>query len=169
MEDNKKTHQQVISPFINEDCTAEMSHTGSSDFFDGIAKIVEQAQSNIQRSVNVAMCVTYYEVGRLIVEQEQSGASRAAYGKKLLDELSAYLTERCGKGWSVGNLKNARQFYQVYSPSIRQSLIGESVKGVSAAALFTLSWTHYLILMRIKDADVRRFYEIEATDQQWTV
>ena len=111
MKDDKKTYQREISPFINEDCTAGMSLSGSSDFFDRIAKIVEQAQSNIQRSVNVAMCVTYYEVGRLIVEQEQSGASRAAYGKKLLDELSSYLTERCGKGWSVGNLKNARQFY----------------------------------------------------------
>ena len=99
------------------------------EFFDGIAKIVEQAQVHIERSVNVAMCVTYYEVGRLIVEQEQSGASRATYGKKLLGELSAYLTTRCGKGWSVANLKNARQFYQVYSPSIRQSLISESGKG----------------------------------------
>lgn len=138
-------------------------------FFDGIAKVVEQARSHIERSVNAAMCVTYYEVGRLIVEQEQSGASRAAYGKKLLDELSAYLTERCGKGWSTGNLKNARQFYQVYSPSIRQSLISESDKGQAMTAQFTLSWTHYLILMRIKDADARRFYEIEAANQQWTV
>ncbi|MDR1604648.1 MAG: PDDEXK nuclease domain-containing protein [Gracilibacteraceae bacterium] len=139
------------------------------EFFDGIAKIVEQARTHIERSVNVAMCVTYYEVGRLIVEQEQSGANRAAYGKKLLDELSAYLTERCGKGWSVGNLKNARQFYQVYSPSIRQSLISESEIGQLLPAQFVLSWTHYLILMRIKDADSRRFYEIEAASQQWTV
>lgn len=139
------------------------------DFFDGIVKIVEQARTHIERSVNIAMCVTYYEVGRLIVEQEQSGASRAAYGKRLLDELSAYLTERCGKGWSVGNLKNARQFYQVYAPSIRQSLISESEKGQPLSAQFMLSWTHYLILMRIKDADARHFYEIEATSQQWTV
>lgn len=139
------------------------------EFFDGIAKIVEQARAHIERSVNVAMCVTYYEVGRLIVEQEQSGANRAAYGKKLLDELSAYLTERCGKGWSVGNLRNARQFYQVYSPSIQQSLISESEKGQSLPAQFTLSWTHYLILMRLKNADARRFYEKETASQQWTV
>ena len=139
------------------------------EFFDGIAKIVEQARTHIERSVNVAMCVTYYKVGRLIVEQEQSGANRAAYGKKLLDELSAYLTERCGKGWSVGNLRNARQFYQVYSPSIQQSLISESEKGQSLPAQFTLSWTHYLILMRLKNADARRFYEKETASQQWTV
>lgn len=115
------------------------------------------------------MCVAYYEVGRRIVEQEQSGASRAAYGRRLLDELSAYLPKRCGKGWSVANLKNARQFYQVYSPSIRQPLISESEKGQTALARFALSWTYYLILMRIGDADSRRFYEIEAASQQWTV
>jgi predicted nuclease of restriction endonuclease-like (RecB) superfamily len=140
-----------------------------SEFFDGIAKIVEQARTHIERSVNVAMCVTYYEVGRRIVEHEQSGASRAAYGRKLLDGLSAYLTERCGKGWSVGNLKNARQFYQVYSPSIRKSLIGESEKGQPLSSQFTLGWTQYLILMRLKDPDARRFYEIETADRQWTV
>ena len=140
-----------------------------SGFFDGVAKIVEQARTHIERSVNVAMCVTYYEVGRLIVEKEQSGASRAAYGKKLLEELSAYLTERYGKGWSVGNIKNARQFYQIYSSSIRKSLISESEKGQTLSDIFTLSWTHYLVLMRIKDVNARRFYEIEATNQQWTV
>ena len=179
MEDKKMNPQgenrkSMISESENQNRYAVRSEleTGdmpTSDFFDGIAKLVEQARSHIERSVNVAMCVTYYEVGQLIVEQEQSGASRAAYGKKLLDELSAYLTERCGKGWSVGNLKNARQFYQVYSPSIRQTVFSESEKGHSLSAQFTLGWSHYLILMRIKDADTRRFYEIEATSQQWTV
>jgi predicted nuclease of restriction endonuclease-like (RecB) superfamily len=166
--------QSLISESENQKRDAVRSEFSGGNltapqFFDGIAKVVEQARVHIECSVNVAMCVTYYEVGRLIVEQEQSGASRAAYGKKLLDELSAYLTERCGKGWSVGNLKNARQFYQVYSYSIRQSLISESEKGQTVYDQFTLSWTHYLILMRIKDADARRFYEIETTSQQWTV
>jgi hypothetical protein len=172
-EKTKKTKSEISKSSISELNDGVIS---MPEFFDGIAKIVEQARVHIERSVNVAMCVTYYEVGRLIVEQEQSGANRAAYGKKLLDELSAYLTERCGKGWSVGNLKNARQFYQVYSPSIRQSLISESDlpagqagKGQSLPAQFVLSWTHYLILMRIKDADARRFYEIETVSQQWTV
>jgi len=161
------------------------------DFFDGIAKIVEQAYAHIERSVNVAMCITYYEVGRIIVEQEQSGSVRAIYGKKLLENLSEYLTERCGKGWSVSNLKNARQFYLVYSPSIRKSLIGESGNGKEQSIIkenddplenhdqirqtpfgescpFTLNWSHYLILMRIKDDQARSFYEIEARKQQWT-
>jgi hypothetical protein len=58
--------------------------------------------------VNLTICVTYYEVGRQIVDQEQNGANRAVYGTKLLSDWSSYLTKRCGKGWSVGNLKNAR-------------------------------------------------------------
>ncbi|GHU38864.1 hypothetical protein FACS1894105_13210 [Clostridia bacterium] len=178
MDGNKKNPQNEIRQSMISESEKQKRYAVRSesettvsvpDFFDGIAKVVEQARAHIERSVNVAMCVTYYEVGRLIVEQEQSGASRAAYGKKQLNELSAYLTERCGKGWSVGNLKNARQFYQVYSPSIRQSMISESEKGQSLPAQFTLSWTHYLILMRIKEAVSRSFYEIEAASQQWTV
>jgi predicted nuclease of restriction endonuclease-like (RecB) superfamily len=166
MDEKKNPASEIRKSLVSElGCGA----VSMPEFFDGIAKIVESARSHIERSVNTAMCVTYYEVGRLIVEQEQSGADRAAYGKKLLDELSAYLTDRCGKGWSVGNLKNARQFYRAYSPSIRQSLIGESGKMQSLSAQFTLSWTHYLILMRLKDEGARRFYEIETANQQWTV
>lgn len=178
--DGKNPHPQneVCQPMIgeteNRKTDAPHSETDSGnlsepEFFDGIAKVVERARAHIERSVNAAMCVACYEVGRRIVEQEQSGASRAAYGRRLLDELSAYLPKRCGRGWSVANLKNARQFYQVYSSSIRQPLISESEKGQTALARFALSWTHYLILMRIRDADSRRFYEIEAASQQWTV
>lgn len=139
----------------------------ASEFFDGIAKVVEQSRMHIERTVNLTMCVTYYEVGRLIVEQEQAGANRAAYGAKLLAELSAYLTERCGKGWSVGNLKNARQFYIVYSPEIRKSVISEFENHQSLYDFFKLSWTHYIVLMRIKDKQARQFYEVESANQQW--
>ncbi|MCL1912329.1 MAG: PDDEXK nuclease domain-containing protein [Eubacteriaceae bacterium] len=164
-EKRKNPKSEIRKPTISE---LEGSAESTPEFFDGIAKIIEQARTYIERSVNVAMCATYYEVGRLIAGQEQSGANRAAYGKKLLGELSVFLTERCGRGWSVGNLKNARQFYQVYSPSIRQSQISESGKGQSLPAQFVLSWTHYLILMKIKDADARHFYEIEGASRQWT-
>ena len=96
------------------------------EFFEGIAKIVEGAKTQVERAVNTVMCMTYYEVGRLIVEQEQAGARRATYGIKLLEDLSSYLTTRCGRGWLVRNLRNARQFYLLYSPEIRQSLTSES-------------------------------------------
>jgi predicted nuclease of restriction endonuclease-like (RecB) superfamily len=97
----------------------------------------------------------------MIVEEEQGGKARAEYGKGLLAGLSAYLNERVGKGFSESTLRNARKFYQVYAPSIQQALPAESWP-------FTLSWTHYLILMRIENEQERRFYEIEATRQQWT-
>ena len=144
-------------------------HEFVTDFFNTIATVVEQARGRVERTVNLTMCVTYYEVGQLIVEQEQNGASRAAYGAKLLSDLSSYLTERCGKGWSVGNLKNARPFYMVYSSEIRKSAIGECENRQSLYGYFKLSWTHYLVLMRIKDKQVRRFYEVETVNQQWSV
>lgn len=61
------------------------------------------------------MVYAYYEIGRMIVEEEQRGKQRAAYGTQLVNELSAYLTKIYGKGFSVRNLKNIRQFYRVYS------------------------------------------------------
>ena len=161
-------------------------------FFENVARIIENARSFVGRTANLAMCVTYYEVGRMIVEEEQGGKARAEYGKNLLAGLSVYLKERVGKGFSVSTLRNARQFYCVYSPSIQQALLGElenNPKSQNQQAMFTklangefgqisqamlakhypfkLSWSHYLILMRIKNDDERRFYEIEATRNQW--
>ena len=166
----------------------------SVDFFDRVAGIIEQARSHVGRTVDLTMCVTYFEIGRMILEEEQGGAARAKYGRGLLKELSVYLNSRVGRGYSVSTLTSARKFYQVYASSISQSLIANSgdscgeqksqslitifgasdssdVKSLAIGDLypFTLSWTHYLILMRIKNEDERRFYEIEATRQQWTV
>ncbi|MDR2713896.1 MAG: PDDEXK nuclease domain-containing protein [Clostridiales bacterium] len=166
----------------------------AATFFDNVAKIIENARSFVGRTTNLTMCITYYEVGRMIVKEEQGGEARAEYGKGLLVKLSAYLIERVGKGFSVSTLTNARKFYSVYSPSISQAMLTKSENGEfsqnqkSQAMLtklangefgqikqsmliesypFTLSWSHYLILMRIKNDDERRFYEIEAARQHW--
>jgi len=165
---------------------------GRFDFFENVAHIIEQARRFVGRTADLTMCVTYFEIGRMIVEEEQGGKARAEYGKGLLSELSKFLTERFRQGFSESTLKNARKFYQVYAPSIRQALLAESGiaeetsefqsflaildkstasrKGHAMLAEsypFTLSWSHYLILIRIKNDDERRFYEIEATRQQW--
>ena len=84
---------------------------------------MESARKNAKTVVNIAMVYAHYEVGRMIVEEEQYGENRAAYGKKILQELSEYLSEYFGKGFSVSNLKNIRQFYKVYSAD----RIGETV------------------------------------------
>lgn len=70
-------------------------------------------QANV--AVNIAMVYSYYEVGRMIIEEEQNGEQRAEYGKAILKELSRHLTENLGKGFSVENLKLMRRFYMVYS------------------------------------------------------
>jgi hypothetical protein len=91
-----------------------------SDFFDHVVRIIEQARNYVGRTADLTMCVTYFEVGRMIVEEEQGGKSRAEYGKSLLKELSAYLGKHIGKGFSESNLRNARKFYQTYAPEIQQ-------------------------------------------------
>ena len=168
-----------------------MNHPQATDFFESVAQIIEQARRFVGRTADLTMCVAYFEVGRKIVEEEQGGKARAAYGSKLLVELSTYLNARFGKGFSTTTLKNARKFYQVYSPSIGQTMFVQSestgdtrqtlvsiLEKKNAPSIgqtmfaesypFQLSWSHYLILMRIKNEDERRFYEIEAKKQQWT-
>lgn len=102
------------------------------------------------------MIKTYYEIGRRIVEQEQQGKEVANYGDYILVRLSESLSGSFGKGFSKRNLELMRQFYLTYR--IAKSPISQS-----------LSWTHYIRLMRISDPDERRFYEIEAANNNWSV
>lgn len=153
-----------------------------TDFYKQIADVLAAARRHAKQQLDSTIVLTYYEIGRMIVEREQQGKKRAQYGAKLIKGLSEYLTGQYGRGFSVVNLKNIRKFYQVYAPSIGQSLTAlseknkspmsvfdENQKGQSVSAPFNLSWTHYQILMRIEDEASRRFYEIEAASQQWSV
>ena len=100
-------------------------------------------------AVNLSMVYAYYEIGRMIVEEEQRGEQRAAYGTQFLKELSTYLTKNYGKGFSVANLKNVRQFYKVYSKDqIGETVFSqfENLPTVSSGRKFYLSWSHYLKL-----------------------
>ncbi|GHU92627.1 hypothetical protein FACS189479_02180 [Spirochaetia bacterium] len=144
-----------------------------TDFYKSIADLIRQARSGLAKQVNTTIIITHYEIGRRIVEQEQQGAKRAQYGKKILQGLSDYLAAHLGKGWSVQNLKLMRQFYTVYSEQpIGQSVISQSVSPTreSLIPVFNpaISWTHYLQLMRIKDVNERRFYEIEIVNNGWS-
>ena len=144
----------------------------SKNFFESVANILEEARKNARTAVNLSMVYAYYEIGRIIVEEEQQGENRAAYGKQILQGLSEYLTKQFGKGFSVGNLKNIRQFYKVYA----EDQIGETVFSefenlptVNTGRRFYLSWSHYLKLMRIDNVDERHFYEIEAVKNDWSL
>ena len=142
------------------------------NFLESVAEILTQARKNAKTAVNLSMVYAYFEIGRMIVEEEQHGANRAAYGTQLLKELSAYLTEKYGKGFSVGNLKNIRQFYKVYAnDQIGETVFSqfENLPAVSTGRKFFLSWSHYLKLMRITNIDERHFYEIEAVKNDWSL
>lgn len=113
--------------------------------------------------------MTYFEIGRMIVEEEQEGKERADYGKQILKELSDVLTEEFGKGFSVDNLENMRRFYLVYGKSETLSRISENAISETSSRNFNLSWSHYLKLIRIDDENERKFYEIESSKNNWSV
>ncbi len=147
-----------------------MENSVDKNFFENVAGLLEQARQNAKAAVDLSMVYAYFETGRLIIEEEQNGGQRAAYGKYIIPELSKYLTEHIGRGFSVTNLKQMRKFYQVYaSDQIGQTLSDQfgSLPAVSTGRKFPLSWSHYLKLMRIENADARRFYEIEAAQNHW--
>ena len=203
-------------------------------FFDSVVKIIESARHHVSKTIDITMCIAYYEIGRMIVEEEQSGEHRAKYGAGLLKELSAYLTDRFGKGFTVQSLMNFRMLYVVYSPQVAEyninhfplsksktvfsnsidetknisnidnqneleksktvfskftkseniNLLHENTVILQKVSVesnpinkkdsdivypFSLSWSHYLILMRIKNDQERSFYEIEAHNEGWSV
>ena len=141
-------------------------------FLKNVSEVLEKAKQNAKTAVNLSMVYAYYEIGRMIVEEEQHGENRATYGKQLLKELSAYLTSAFGKGYSVDNLKLMRRFYNVYSnDQIGETLFPqfENLPTVSSGRKFYLSWSHYLKLMRIDNVDERHFYEIEAVKNDWSL
>lgn len=140
----------------------------------------------VARTIKVTEVYAKYEIGRYIVEDEQGGEERAAYGKALLKELSQMLTSNYGNGWSVETLTACRKFFNVYSKivnsvyEIEADALGntskEHVRNTEPTDIqsfshphFTLSWSHYLILMRVEDPGARNFYEIECGRQNWSV
>ncbi len=141
-------------------------------FFEDVSHILEAARKNAKTAVNLSMVYAYFEIGRMIVEEEQNGENRAEYGAYLLKELSVHLTAQFGKGYSADNLKLMRRFYSVYA----HDQIGETVfpqsgnlPAVSTGRRFFLSWSHYLKLMRITNVEERHFYEIEAAKNDWSL
>ncbi len=164
----------------------KLQEVGNEDkLFEHISSLIEESRRHIAKAVNTAMVYTYYGVGQYIVEFEQNGDYRAAYGKGVLNRLSTKLTGQFGKGWSVDTLENCRKFFQVYSISSDDQTKSETLSRKSGnhsheisetpsrnsdnRLSFTLSWSHYLILMRIDNPDARSFYEIECAQQQWSV
>ena len=137
--------------------TTESTQISDNSLYNKISSILEESRKFVATTVNTAMVQTYFEIGRLIVEEEQHGNVRAEYGKETLKNLSIKLTANYGKGFSVTNLKQMRDFYLTYQ--IRQTVSDQ----------FTLSYSHYLFLMRIDNPEERKFYEIESSQNNWSL
>jgi predicted nuclease of restriction endonuclease-like (RecB) superfamily len=153
---------------------------GADSLYREIRAVLQQARSSAYRAVNAAMVEAYWQVGHLIVEHEQGGARRAAYGEAALDDLSQRLTADFGKGFTTTNLRYMRSFYLAFP--IRHALRDEfaadgkmnalpselPVQRVPAMLRPELSWTHYRLLLGVEDPQAREWYLHEAAGQQWS-
>lgn len=140
----------------------KIDNSNEEKLYNQIEQLLSLARRKTFKQVNRTMVYTYFEIGRIIVEHEQGGNERASYGKGLLKSISKRLSKDFGKGFSPDNLENMRKFYSAYS-------ISETVSRKFQTPDFQLSWSHYLKLIRITDKEERKFYEIEATQNQWSL
>ena len=130
---------------------------GYETLLRGVSTLLEEARRLAARSVNTIITATYWEIGRRIVEYEQRGATRAAYGEALLKWLSADLTKRFGRGFSERNLEQMRLFYLGWPISQTPSAKSQP----APAPRFPLSWSHYVRLLSVENPAARVFYEAE--------
>ncbi len=180
-----------------ESPAAQSKTDGLASLITEVRALIVLARNAAASTVNTLQVRTNFEIGRRIVEHEQKGEKRAKYGAELLKALSAQLTNEFGRGFSVTNLKLMRQLFVEFRSRIGQQAIDQfriqqipsvnfaqpskgqtapdqsGIVQISEQAIrkspFTLSWTHYIILLTIKDPDERSFYEIEATNEGWSV
>lgn len=134
------------------------------ELLNKVSKILEEARQKTVRQINTVMVETYWQIGRIIVEEEQRGKERAEYGVMLLNKLSTDLTIKYGRGFSVDNLELMRKFYLLYpkSPGISETLSRKSLS-------VNLSWSHFCELLSIEDDKARSFYQIECSRNNWSI
>lgn len=122
-------------------------------FYQGVKEILEQARKRIYRNIQNEMVFAYWQIGKMIVEK-QGGKEHAKYGDGLIKELSAKMTKDFGTGYNDRSLRNMRLFYLVFP--------------IWSAVRTELSWTHYKLLISLKDENARSFYTNEAIKGNWS-
>ncbi len=137
-------------------------------FYNEISELLAQARRTAYKNVNAIMVQTYWQIGRKIVEQEQKGQNRAEYGNQLVTNLSRHLSGTFGRGFSIANLKNMRQFYMTFpeDPQFTSLSINNLQKATHCVA--NLSWSNIRQIMRLDDPKEREYYVREASSQNWT-
>src|SRR3990170_7117569 len=155
-----------------------------SSLITDLASLIEQGRKAAVRYVNTALIATYWLIGRRIVEYEQKGKGRAEYGQELRQKLSQDLNRRFGRGYSPDNLEAMRSFYLNYAINISETVSRKLEKQKSETPSrnseitlaihplterFTLSWSHYRLLLRLDKPFKREFYEGECIRGNWSV
>lgn len=154
-----------------------ISETNIDKLYLNTVDLIQYARSLAVKQVNFIQLMTYYSIGRWIVEEQQEGSTRAKYGQQVIKNLSEKLLNEFGRGFSGDTLKNARKFYLIYKGRISETVFSLFAVEKSETVFsllnedvpFQLSWSHYLQLMRIENANERNFYEIEAVKSNWSV
>lgn len=142
-----------------------------------IIELIENARRFVIKTTNTTMIFSYYSIGKMIVEELQSGNEKAKYGTQLLENISKELSHQLGRGFSVDNLENMRKFYLTYmnqiqisenaSRNLENKLISENLS--RKLPNHFLSWSHYIFLSRIENEAERKFYELEALQNHWGI
>ena len=175
-----------------------IDHQDYSGLLTGVTKLLEEARHASARSVNEILIVTYWEIGRRIVEYEQKGSEKPGYGEEIIDRLALDLTHRFGRGFSRRNLFLIRSFFLTYRermqtpsalsqkgkenriPSKKVAGIVQTVSALSSprtllevsqtlSGKFPLSWSHYVRLLSLDEQSKRDFYEEESRRAGWSV
>ena len=128
--------------------------TVNTALIEDIKKLLTASRAQLQTLVNSVMVQTYWQIGRMIVEDEQEGNNRAKYGTKQLEVIAKSLRAEFGKGFDVTNLRKMRQFYQTFP--------------IQDAVSLKLSWTHYRRLMQLGNQEAREWYMQEAISNNWS-
>ncbi|WP_223558411.1 PDDEXK nuclease domain-containing protein [Chryseobacterium lathyri] len=130
-----------------------MMEISEDSLFQSVKEIIRQSREKVFRIANSTLLLTYWQIGKLIVENEQQGKERAEYGKKTLKNLSKKLSLEFGKGFDESNLRNMRSFYQAFP--------------ICDALRHELSWTHYRLVIRLDHPHKMNYYINEAVQNNW--
>ena len=163
-------HSQKTEVLTNEDAAIERLCVKT-------VALVKHARNITVQQVNMIQLLTYYAIGKWIVEVQQRGESRARYGSQVIKRLSEEMKKNFERGFSEDSLKNARKFYMTYKDRIDETVFNLFAVEKSETVFslfeekppFIVSWSHYLQLMRIENEDERSFYEIESAKSGWSV
>lgn len=165
--------------------TELMKPSRAESLYKKVSKHIDNARQVVQRSIDNEMVRAYWLIGRDIVEEEQRGKEKAEYGQSVLQTLSVKLRQKYKTGFGVDTLERMRKFYLIYQDDMETSIsappVRKSEKGLSlqksALAVrkstlpiipHNLSWTHYLLLIRVKNPQARKFYELETSKNNWS-